>query len=60
MSDKNTKEPEEYYSGEYIENIAKYFLDNNDVINLKNDQKLRNLIVENIIKDIKTDLKNLE
>ncbi len=59
LSDKNTKEPEEYYSGEYIENIAKYFLDNNDVINLKNDQKLRNLIVENIIKDIKTDLKNL-
>ena len=57
LSDKNTKEPEEYYSGEYIENIAKYFLDNNDVINLKNDQKLRNLIVENIIKDIKTDLK---
>ena len=59
LSDKNIKEPEEYYSGEYIENIAKYFLDNNDVINLKNDQKLRNLIVENIIKDIKTDLKNL-
>ena len=59
LSDKNIKEPEEYYSGEYIENIAKYFLDNNDVINLKNNQKLRNLIVENIIKDIKIDLKNL-
>ncbi len=59
LSDKNIKEPEEYYSGKYIENIAKNFLDNNDVINLKNDKRLRDLIVENIIKDIKIDLKNL-
>ena len=59
FTDKKIKEPNEYYSGEYIKSIAKTILDNDDVFNLKNDQKLRDLIVKIIIKDIKIDLKNL-